>query len=293
MVSEIAQKNIKKTYLIILLTNIIFMILLFLLLNGFKLGYISIIVAICLPIIITLIRYLSSNKIILSLNKARLLNEDETSYLSDTLENLCKIYDLPIPRLYIIEAEQPNVFSLGLNPKKASICFTTGLFNVLDEQELECILARELAEIKNYDTFLANIVTVMVGINVIWADKFSRYLLKRKEKGKEKVGTFISLYNLFLVITTPISAKLMELLLSKETKLIADKKAAEITNNPNSLITALEKLEIDETPLETLNISTSHMFIVNPIKPINGKDALNMLSAYPNMENRIKALENL
>ena len=292
MVSETAQKNTKKTYIVLLVVTLVFILLTFFILNSFNLGYISIIIAIILPCLITITRYFSSTKTILSLNNARIATEEEYSYISDILENLCHIYDLPIPKLYLIEDEQPNAFSAGLNPQKAVLCLTTGIFDCLDEQEFECVLAHELAHIKSYDTLLSNIVTVTVGSSVIWSDKFARYLLKRTEKGKKKIGTLLNLYNLFLIITTPISAKLMEVLLPKDSKLLADKKSIEITNNPNSLITALEILENNEMPLNILNVSTSHLFIVNSIKPVNGKEALNMLQTHPNIEERIKSIEN-
>jgi len=185
-------------------------------------------------------------------------------------------------------------FLAGTKQKKSAICITTGLLERLDYYEAEGVLAHELSHIKNNTTLLSTIITVMVGLIVILSDLFDRYIAKRKAKNKKIDSNSITmLVGLIINVLAPIVAKIMEFILPKKNKFIADKMAVKITQNPNSLKNALLTLENDSTPMEFFSNASSHMYIVDSFKPITGIENRALLSTHPSIEKRIEALEKL
>ena len=235
--------------------------------------------------------YYNSDKIVLSLNKARVATKEEYAQLNNILEGLCLATGLPIPKLYIMEDSAMNAFATGRNPNHAVICVTTGLLNRMDKYEIEGVLAHELSHIRNYDILLSTITIVMVGFIVIISDAFSRTMYRRSSDDDNKANAIIMIIGLIFIILSPIFAELMKLAISRNREYLADASAVEITRNKDGLISALRKLEGDTEALEQANKSSASLFIVNPLVNERKKDSL--WSTHPNTQNRIERLQNI
>lgn len=298
---EDIRKNKIKTGIIVSLFVLVITLIVYYICMAFDLGPISLVIALAFSIISAWSSYYYSDKIVLTLNRARPATEEENRKLVNIFDALMISSGLSHrPKLYIIEDAQPNAFATGRNPEHSVICVTTALLEKLDYYELEGVLAHEMSHIRNYDILLSAVVTVMVGLIVMLADLLSRtFLWGRSSNSKDNNGggVIMMLVGLVLLIVSPIFAKLMQLAISRRREFLADATAVEITRNPDGLINALRKLDNDPNELETANTSTENMFIVNPFRDTdkNGKRKRkkNLFSTHPSIEDRIEALENL
>lgn len=291
MISESTKKNIKKTYLIMICSTIFLALLIYFICMPFNSGYISIIISIVISLCTTSCLYFFGLKILLNISKAKKLNTDDMPNINNILEDISSKSNINKPQLYITDEEQANIFSIAKNQKKSIICVTKGLLEFLDDSELQAVIAHEVYHIKNNDTFLSTIITVIIGLPIILSDVYSRHLFKKhsNEKRKEKKdGTFTILISLLLSILSPISAKIMEILLDKNRDYSADIYSIKIIGSKDGLASALKKMEYDESPLNLPNISTSHMYIVNPMKSIEGEEVKTLFTTHPSINNRIK-----
>jgi len=243
--------------------------------------------------------YYYSDKIVLSLNKARPATKEEDLKIVNILDALMVTSGLTTkPRLYVVDDNQPNAFATGRNPENAVICVTTSLLEKLDYYELEGVIAHELSHIKNYDIRLSCVVSVMVGFMVMLSDIFSRALFwgGRDRDEDNKANGILMLIGLVFLILSPIFGSLMQLALSRKREFLADSTAVEFTRNPDGLISALQKLENDPNQLQTANNATANMYIVNPFKK-NAKEGTkktsSLWSTHPSIADRIEALRNL
>lgn len=300
MYEDIKRNKIKTAFIVGIFILVITLIVYYICM-AFDLGIVSIVIALVFSIFSAWSSYYYSDKIILSLNKARPATHEENQKLINILDSLMVASGLQAkPRLYVVEDEQPNAFATGRNPENAIICVTTGLLEKLDYYELEGVVAHELAHIKNYDIRLSAIVTVMVGLIVMLSDWVARMLFwgrGRDHDSDSKGNAIIMLIGLVCLILAPIFGQLMKLAISRRREYLADATAVEFTRNPDGLISALGKLESDSNQLETANNSTAHMYITSPFKKnVEGeekKKATSMWSTHPAIEDRINALRNL
>lgn len=295
-------KNVKKNKLesgfIICLFVILITLLIYYVCNLFKLGPISIVIAIVISIAMAWSSYYYSDKIVLSLCHARPATQEEDLKLVNILDALMITANLPVkPRLYVVEDPQPNAFATGRNPQNAVICVTTGLLAKLEYYELEGVIAHEISHIKNYDIRLSAIVSVMVGFIVILSDTVSRILFWGGDRDRDNNGSgFLMIIGLICLILSPIFGSLMQLALSRKREFLADATAIELTRNPDGLISALEKLEADQNQLHTANSATANMYIISPFKK-NTKEGKrktsSIWSTHPSTEARVEALRNI
>ncbi len=300
---EDITKNKIKTGVIIGIFILLITLIVYYICMAFDLGGVSIVIALVVSIISAWSSYYYSDKIILSLNKARPATHEEDQKLVNILDALMVSSGLDArPRLYVVEDDQPNAFATGRNPKNAIICVTTALLEKLDYYELEGVIAHELSHIKNYDIRLSAVVTVMVGLVVMLSDWVSRMLFwgggrsSRDDNDNGGGNAILMIIGLIAVILAPIFGQLMKLAISRKREFLADATAVEFTRNPDGLISALEKLESDPNQLKTANNSTAHMYIINPFRAnLNDgkKKKSNIWSTHPSTEARIEALRNL
>lgn len=246
--------------------------------------------------------YYYSDRIILSMNKARPATREENLKLVNILDSLMVSSGLEHrPALYVVEDAQPNAFATGRDPKHAVICVTTALLEKLEYYELEGVIAHEMGHIKNYDIRLSAIVTVMVGFVVMLSDMFSRALFwggtRDRDDDSGSGNAILMLIGLVFLILSPIFGKLMQLAVSRKREFLADATAVEFTRNPDGLISALQKLDSDSNELKVANNATSHMYIVNPFKSnaVNSKKkkTSSIWSTHPSIQDRIDSLRNL
>lgn len=296
MMFEDVRKNKIKTFFIVGIFLVCITLIIYYICMAFNLGYLSILIALGISILSTFGSYFYSDKIVLSLNRARPATHEENQKLVNILDALVVASGLSSkPKLYIIETNQANAFATGRNPENAVICVTTGLLEKLDYYELEGVVAHELAHIKNYDILLSAVVSVMVGLVVMLADFFTRILFwSGKDRDSDSKGNAIMmLVGLVFLILSPIFSQLMQLAISRRREFLADATSVEFTRNPDGLISALRKLEGDATPMDGVNKSTAYMYIAEPLKEDRKRKKTGLFDTHPSTEERIKALENI
>ncbi|MDD2391509.1 MAG: M48 family metallopeptidase [Bacilli bacterium] len=295
MILRDVKRNKNKTYFIaflffVFLAAFIFAISLFFA----EATSFTVVIAVVISLIVSVGSYYNSDKIILSLNKARVATKEEYAQLNNILEGLCLATGLPMPKLYIMEDSAMNAFATGRNPENAVICLTTGLIERLDKNEVEAVIAHELSHIKNYDILLQTVAIVMVGAVVIVSDIFSRSIYRSSDDrdSDNKFGAIIAIISLIFIILAPIFGELLKLLLSRNREYLADSSAVEITRNKEGLISALKKISGDSEVLEQAHKSSESLFIVSPLKEHRTKPN-SIWSTHPNLENRIKAISDI
>ena len=292
---EDIQKNKMKSWFIVLLFLVFISFIVYYICMALDLGTMSIVIAMIFSIASTWGSYYFSDKIVLSLNKARPATREENQKLVNILDALVVSSGLSsTPKLYVVEDSQPNAFATGRNPENAVICVTTGLLNKLEYYELEGVIAHELAHIKNYDIRLSAVVSVMVGFVVMLSGWFTRITFwggTRDSDDDSKGNAIAMLIGLIFLILAPIFGKLMQLALSRKREFLADATAVEFTRNPDGLISALQKISDDSSELKVANKATENMYIVTPFR--NKKKCSNLWSTHPSIEDRVEALRNL
>ena len=294
---EDIKRNKIKSGLIVFTFLIFIALIIYYICMALDLGSVSIAIAMVFAIASTWGSYYYSDRIVLSLNKARPATKEENLRLVNILDSLVVSSGLPCtPRLYIVEDAQPNAFATGRNPQNAVICVTTGLLDKLEYYELEGVLAHEMAHIKNYDIRLSAVVSVMVGFVVMLSDWFTRITFwggTRDSDNDNKGNGILMLIGLIFLILSPIFGKLMQLAVSRNREYLADATAVEFTRNPDGLISALEKITNDPNELKVANNATENMYIVNPFRSDKKKKTSSLWSTHPSTEDRINALRNL
>ena len=292
---EDIKRNKMKSWLIIMLFLAFIAVIIYYICMALDLGKTSIVIAIIFAFISTWGSYYYSDKIVLSLNKARPATKEENQKLVNILDSLVISSGLSsTPKLYIVEDTQPNAFATGRNPGNAVICVTTGLLDKLEYYELEGVVAHEMAHIKNYDIRLSAVVSVMVGFVVILSDWFTRITFwggPRRRDDDENGNPILILIGLIFLILAPIFGQLMQLAISRKREFLADATAIEFTRNPDALISALIKISGDPNQLKVANNATENMYIVNPFR--GKKSSSSLWSTHPSIEDRVEALRNL
>lgn len=293
------KKNKIESSIIIAIFILAITLIVYYICHALRLGNLSIFFALTVSIASAWGSYYYSDKIVLATCKARPATKEEDLKLVNILDALMVTAELPKkPDLYVVEDAQPNAFATGRNPEHAIVCVTTGLLDKLNYYELEGVLAHEISHIKNYDIRLSAVVSVFVGFIVMLSDTFSRILFwgGRDRDSDNKGNAILMFVGLVLLILSPIFGTLMQLALSRKREFLADATAAELTRNPDGLISALQKLENDPNELETANSATANMYIVNPFKKDGEKGkkkTSNIWSTHPSTEDRIQALRNI
>lgn len=295
MFEDIKRNKIKSGFIIGSFILVITLIIYFLAMAFDIDGPVAIIIAMTFSILSSWASYYNSDKIILSVTKARPATEEEDTKIVHILDALMLSANLPVrPRLYVVDDPQPNAFATGRNPEHAVICVTTGLLEKLEYYELEGVIAHEMSHIRNYDIMLSAVITVMVGFLVMISDLFSRsFLWGRNNDDDNKGNAILMVVGLVLLIVSPILGKIMQMSFSRRREFLADATAVEITRNPQGLISALQKLDADSNELKTANNATANLFIVNPFKPKKGKKKAGLFDTHPTIEARIEALQNI
>lgn len=256
-------------------------------------------IAVAFSVGMSLFSYYFSDKVVLGISGAKEIKRSDDEELYRIVENLSITAGLPTPKIYVIEDTAPNAFATGRDPKHAVVAITTGLRSKLTKQELEGVMAHELAHIGNYDIRIATIVVVLVGLITLLADWMLRMSFhggRRREN--DGAGNILGIVAIVLALLSPIAATLMQLAISRRREYLADASAALLTRYPQGLASALQKIAADHEPLEVANKATAHMYIVNPLKNhLAKKDGVSwfagLFQTHPPIQDRINKLTNM
>lgn len=259
-------------------------------------------IAVIISIVSSFVSYWWSDKIVLAMSSAKLINHDSDRELYHIVENLCITAGLPVPKIYIIDDTAPNAFATGRDPEHAVIAITSGLRQKLEKTELEGVIAHELSHIGNRDILLATLITVLVGVVVLLADWFRRWTFwggGRRRSERSEGGGQLQLIMIILAVVfsilAPIFASLMQLAISRKREFLADASGALLTRYPEGLARALEKISADQEPLEVANRATANLYITTPFKENEHKIGFftKLFMTHPPIEERIAALKGM
>jgi heat shock protein HtpX len=235
--------------------------------------------------------YFFSDKIALSMYSAQPVTEAENwqvyRRLGPIVQSLTQRMSLPMPKLYLIAEQSPNAFATGRNPSHASVAVTAGILELMDDRELEGVLAHELGHVKNRDILISS-VAATIAAAITFLARMAFFFGGRRDDDREGGGAF---GGIFMLILAPIAAMLIQMAISRTREYSADASSAQYTGNPGELISALRKLESGSkrVPMDA-SPATAHMFI---IKPFAGQSMMRLFSTHPPTEERIARLEQL
>jgi heat shock protein HtpX len=244
-------------------------------------------IALALAAAMNLFAYWNADRMVLSMYGAREVGPREAPEFHRLVQDLARRADLPMPRVYIIENDQPNAFATGRNPQNAAVAATTGLLNLMSREEIAGVMAHELAHVKNRDTLIMTITATIAGA-IGMLGQFAFFFGGSSDNRNNPLG-FVG--SLLVMILAPVGAALVQMAISRAREYEADRIGAEIAGQPLWLANALGKLEQAAAripnPAAEHNPATAHLFIVNPL---SGGNMDNLFSTHPNMANRIARL---
>lgn len=244
-----------------------------------------------LGLIMALVARYAGSSLVLSMSGAREASAIEDRVLDNVAEEMAIAAGIPKPRVMIIDDSAPNAFATGPDPKRATVVFTTGIIEKLDRDELQGVMAHEIAHIRNYDIRFMTTIAMIAGLIPLLADGFRRITWHGGGRKKDGAAIFL-IIGIILSILAPIFSHLLEMAVSRKRELLADSTAAELTRYPEGLARALEKISRDTDPLEAANHATQHMYIVNPFRRFEDR-ASALFSTHPPTAERIRALRGL
>ena len=237
--------------------------------------------------------YFFSDTIVLKRYNAIPVDESNAHGLYEIVSRLTQKANLPMPKIYIIPEEVPNAFATGRNPSHAAVAVTEGLLKILNENEIEGVLAHELSHVRHYDILTGSIAAILAGAIAMLAN-FAKVGGIAGQSGGSRRGGGNAIVMLALAILMPIAATIIQMAISREREYKADKGAAYLTGHPEWLASALRKLESYSNSYVMQNASeqSAHMFIVNPFGSLTNKLGV-LFRTHPSTSDRIAELEKL
>lgn len=238
--------------------------------------------------IYTLIQYFAASRLALAVSGAHEVTKKEEPRLYRVVENLSITTGLPTPKVYVMDDPGLNAFATGRNPKNAAVCATRGLIDVMDDTELEAVMAHELGHIQNYDIRVSIIVFGLVSAIGLIADILMR-MMWFGDRDRNVSPVFVIL-GIAAVVLAPLVALLVQLAVSRNREYLADSTGALTTRYPDGLAAALEKIRDHGSTVRRQHTSTAHLFFANPLK---GSSVTKFFSTHPPIEDRIKRLKEM
>ncbi|MDO8571234.1 MAG: M48 family metallopeptidase [bacterium] len=292
MYNQIASNKRKTNLLIVLFIAIVVGLgYLFGYLSGY--GWIGVVPAAGISIVMALISYYSGDKIALSVSGAKEIQKEANPYVWQMVENLCITSGMPFPKVHIISDQAINAFATGRDPQHASIAITEGAIQKLENEELEGVIAHELSHINNYDIRVMTIVVVLVGVIALLSDFMLRFHVFGHGRDRDRaVHPLFLVIGIVLMILAPIVAELIKLAVSRKREFLADASGSLLTRYPEGLARALEKIAAENTPMSRANEATAHLYISNPFGS-SRQWLTKLFSTHPPTEDRVKALRSM
>ncbi len=250
-------------------------------------------VAVFIAIATNFYAYWASDKLVLSMSRARPASREEFFDFYTVTENLAVTAGLPKPKLYVIDDPAPNAFATGRNEEHGVVCATTGLLAMLTRSELEGVIAHELSHIKNRDILVMTVAVVLAGFVAIVADLFLRMSFYGGNRDSDnKAGAIVLVLGIVGMILAPIAAQLIQMAISRRREYLADSSGALLTRYPEGLASALRKISSQNVPMQHKSHATAHLFIDEPFGKPEGKTSWieNLFATHPPVEERIKHL---
>lgn len=247
--------------------------------------------ALLMAVVMNGIAYFFSDKIALAMSGAQPVTREQAPRFYALTERLCAQAGLPMPKLYLIPQSAPNAFATGRNPRHASVAVTAGLLELMNEQEVEGVIAHELGHVRNRDILIASVAATLAGA-ITWLAHMGRWAMIFGGGSRDDNRNGGGFAALLMMILAPIAAVLIQLAISRQREFAADAAAARIVGHPFGLVSALEKLGAynKRIPMDVAP-ATASLYIVAPLGA--GQMFMRLFSTHPPIEDRVAALRNL
>ena len=277
------MNGLKTAFLLALMTGLILAI------GGFVGGRSGMTVALVFAAVMNFFSYWFSDKIVLAMYRAKPIGQADAPGLYAIVERLAARAGMPMPRLYLIDEDQPNAFATGRSPSHAAVAVTSGILRLMSDDELEGVLAHELSHVRNRDILISSVAATIAGAIAYlahmaqWAAIFGGFGGRDdRDRGGGVLGLLVT------ALIAPIAATIIQLAISRSREFQADASGAELAGSPYGLANALEKLgkASGRIPMDA-NPATAHMFIVSPF---SGQTMMKLFSTHPPLEERIRRL---
>lgn len=287
MYSDIAENKRKTVFIMIVF--LVFLALIIWIFDKFLNGGTGIFYgALAGSLIYVVFTYYAGAKMALAVNGAKQIQKSDNPRLWRAVENLAITDGLPMPKVYIIDDPSPNAFATGRDPKRSAVCVTSGLLNMMNDDELQGVLAHELGHVKNYDIRVSMVAFALTAVISLVADVMLRLTWFSNDREEDNQVFFI--LGIVAAILAPFIASLIQLAVSRQREYLADATGALTTRYPEALASALEKIRDAGIPAAKQNTSTAHLFFVNPLK---GHSLASLFSTHPPIDERISRLRNM
>jgi heat shock protein HtpX len=276
------MRVLRTTFVLVVLT-------LFLMLTGSLIGGRNgMTIALGIAVCTNAFAYFFSDKIALASSGAQPVTREQLPRLYQVMERLAAKSNIPVPKLYVVPDEAPNAFATGRNPRHASVAVTQGLLELMNDEELEGVIAHELSHVRNYDILISSIAATLAGA-ITWIAHWGMWLGGGDGEDRER-NVFVELA---LMILAPLAAMLLQLALSRQREYAADATGARMVGNQYGLMSALQKLGAynQRIPTTSISPSTSSLCIVKPL--FGGGGVASLFSTHPPLEKRIEALREM
>lgn len=271
---------------------------LLMLLGGLIGGYNGIIVAFLFSIVMNGFAYFFSDKIVLNMYGATPLDQGKYNWIYGIVQELTHKSNLPMPKLWLVKTPMANAFATGRNPQHASVAVTTGILDILNEEELRGVLAHEISHIKNRDILVSSIAATLASAIGFLANMMQNMALwgsmsnRNGDNGRRGPNPIILLV---VAILMPIAASLIQLAISRSREYLADESGADVSRDPLALASALQKLQASVKTAhldtqDTTHATTAHLFIV---KPFTTEGLMSLFSTHPPMQKRVARLHEI
>ena len=238
--------------------------------------------------------YYASDKLVLTMTGARQIQESDNPRLFALIQEVCIASGLPMPKVAIVEDSAPNAFATGRDPKHALIAFTTGILDAMDKDELQGVIAHDMAHVANRDTLVSAVAATTAGAIAIFSDFLMRMMWfgggrrdDREGGGSNPIALVVSL---FVLILAPIAAMLLKAAISRRREALADATAVQFTRNPTGLRKALEVLQADSTVVTHASNAVAHLYIESPL---DSSSVSKLFATHPPLAERIEILKSM
>jgi heat shock protein HtpX len=234
--------------------------------------------------------YYGSDKLVLTMTGAKLIQESDNPKLFDLIQEITIASGLPMPKVAVVIDDAPNAFATGRNPEHALIAFTTGILDVMDRDQLQGVIAHELAHVANRDTLVSAVAATTAGAIAIVSDVLARMMFFGGRRENNNANPIALVVSLIILIMAPVAAIMLKSAISRKRESLADATAVSFTRNPAGLRSALEVLAADSTVVQQRSTAVAHIWIESPL---DSKSVSKMFSTHPPIQERIAVLKSM
>lgn len=286
------SSNKRKTFFLLIAFALLMWLVAFSAVSYFGGGGAAVVpIAVGFSLLTTWWSYYSSDKLVVRMTGAQILQESDNPKLFGLVQEVCLASGLPMPKVAVVVDDAPNAFATGRNPEHALIAFTTGILNVMDRDELQGVVAHEMAHVANRDTLVSAVAATTAGAIAIVSDMLMRMMWFGGRRDRDSNANPVTLViSLIVMLLAPIAAILLKAAISRKRESLADATAVDFTRNPAGLRKALQILAQDSTVVQQRSNAVAHIWIESPL---DGKAVSRLFATHPPIEERIAILRKL